>query len=146
MSKEDKFPDKFPKLDKKALNEWMDTFFRDPFQRFLEAKTFSVDMLEYDSEFVVEAELPGFNREQISIEILDSALKITANHNEITEETNDTNHYYRKERSFGHVERIIPMPFRIQPNETKATYRDGILRIVIPKGDQDLKRRMIDIG
>lgn len=137
--------EKFPKLDKKALNEWMDTLFRDPVQRFLESKSFRVDMLEEDSAFVVEAELPGFERDQIDIEILDSALKITAQHNVISEESNDNNHYYRKERSYGHVERIIPVPFRINPKQTSASYQNGILRITIPKGDQDPRRRKIEI-
>lgn len=137
--------DKFPRLDKKALNEWMETLFRDPVQRFLEAKSFRVDMLEEDSMFVIEAELPGFQREQIDIEILDSALKITARHNEISEELNDNNHYYRKERSYGHVERIIPVPFRINPKHTSASYQNGILRITIPKSDQDPGRHKIDI-
>ncbi|HEU5140570.1 MAG TPA: Hsp20/alpha crystallin family protein [Bacillales bacterium] len=137
--------DKFPKLDKKALNEWMDTFFRDPFQRLMDTKSFRVDMLEQDSFFIIEAELPGFQREQIDIEALDSSLKITAHHNEISEESNDNNHYYRKERTYGHVERIIPIPFRIEPNQTTATYKNGILRIIIPKSDQDRRKRTIDI-
>ncbi|HEX7066124.1 MAG TPA: Hsp20/alpha crystallin family protein [Bacillales bacterium] len=137
--------DKFPKLDKKALNEWMDTFFRDPFQRLIDPKSFRVDMLEHDSHFTVEAELPGYQKNQIDIEVLDLALKITAHHSEMSEETNDTNHYYRKERSYGRVERIIPLPFRIEPNQTTATYKNGILRIVIPKSDQDRRRRTIDI-
>ncbi|HET7580488.1 MAG TPA: Hsp20/alpha crystallin family protein [Bacillales bacterium] len=137
--------DKFPKFDKRALNEWMDTLFRDPFQRLLDAKSFRVDMLEYESAFVVEAELPGFQRDQIGIEVLDSALKISARHDEISEETNDNEYYYRRERSFGQFERMIPMPFRINPKQTTAEYHNGILRITIPKGDQDPERRMIDI-
>ncbi|HET7615979.1 MAG TPA: Hsp20/alpha crystallin family protein, partial [Bacillales bacterium] len=133
------------KLDKKALNEWMDTFFKDPFQRLIDNKSFRVDMIEDDTAFVVEAELPGFRREQIQIEILDSALKISAKHTEVTEEQDDNNFYYHKERSYGQVERIVSVPFRINPKATTAEYHNGILRIYIPKGDQDREIRTIDI-
>lgn len=137
--------DKFPKFDKKALNDWMETLFRDPMQRLLESKSFRIDLVETDSHFIVEAELPGFNRDEIDIEILDSALKITAQHDEISEETNDAKHYYRKERSYGKIERVVPLPFRINPKQTVAKYDQGILRITIPKGDQDRENRTIRI-
>ncbi|HET7657281.1 MAG TPA: Hsp20/alpha crystallin family protein [Bacillales bacterium] len=137
--------DKFPKFDKKALNDWMETLFRDPMQRLLESRSFRVDMIETDSHFIVEAELPGFNRDQIDIEILDSALKITASHNEVSEEANDNKHYYRKERSYGRIERVVPLPFRVNPKQTTANYEKGILQIAIPKGDQDRESRTIRI-
>lgn len=137
--------DKFPKFDKKALNDWMETLFRDPMQKLLESKSFRVDMVETDSHFILDAELPGFNRDEIDIEILDSALKIKASHDEISEEMNDNKQYYRKERSFGKFERVVPLPFRINPKQTTATYDKGILRITIPKSDQDRENRTIRI-
>jgi HSP20 family protein len=136
--------DKFPKIDK-MLNEWMDTFFRDPLHRMLEGKSFRVDMYETDHNCVIQAELPGYDPEHINIEVLHSGIKITARHTEALEETNDQEQYYRKERSFESMERIITVPFEIEENETKAEYENGVLTITIPKNGQGRKKRTIDI-
>ncbi|HET7629174.1 MAG TPA: Hsp20/alpha crystallin family protein [Bacillales bacterium] len=137
--------DKFPKIDKKLLNEWMETFFKDPFQRLLDHKSFRVDMFEDDATLIVEAELPGLRREQIDVEVLDSALRITANHSQVHEEKNDNQHYYHRERTFGQLERIVTVPFQIDASATSAEYHNGILRIFIPKGKQQDRSRTITI-
>jgi HSP20 family protein len=137
--------DKFPKLDKKMLNEWMETFVREPFHRIIENKSFRVDLYETDRQCVIQAELPGFDRDQIEIEVLHSAVKITAHHSELSEETNEQEQYYRKERSFESLERIIPVPFEIDESKTTAQYRKGLLTITVPNDGENRKKRTIDI-
>ncbi|EDP74469.1 Hsp20/alpha crystallin family protein, partial [Hydrogenivirga sp. 128-5-R1-1] len=90
-----------------------------------------VDVYETDSEVVVKAELPGVKKEDIDITIKENAVHLKAERKEEREEK--TENVYRVERFYGTIERIVPLPTEVKPEEAKAEYKDGVLEIRIPK-------------
>lgn len=90
-----------------------------------------VDVYETDSEVVVKAELPGVKKEDIDITIKENAVHLKAERKE--EREKKTENVYRVERFYGTIERIVPLPTEVKPEEAKAEYKDGVLEIRIPK-------------
>jgi len=90
-----------------------------------------VDVYETDSEVVVKAELPGVKKEDIDVTIKENTVHLKAERKEEKEEK--TENVYRVERFYGTIERIVPLPTEVKPEEAKAEYKDGVLEIRIPK-------------
>ena len=140
-------------------NPWreMDTFqnrisrlFDDPMfrtVRFDDAESLglwypTVDMYEKDDNFVIKAELPGLDKNDISIEVKDRLLTVKGERkydNEVKEDN-----YYRKERSYGRFQRSFTLPEEVDAEKVKAEFKDGILNIVIPR-PEDRKSKQITV-
>jgi len=80
---------------------------------------------------VVKAELPGVNKEDIDVTIKENSVHLKAERKEEREEK--TENVHRVERFYGKIERIIPLPAEVKPEDAKAEYKDGVLEIRIPK-------------
>lgn len=127
------------------LLEQIDSFFNDSFSQFhslFNRRSIRVHTRETETSVVVEAELPGYKRDQIEIEIIGNQLRIIAKNRSTTIEkgkqsSND------QEQSYQTAERLITLPFTTSEKDTTAVLRDGILKIVIPKKNES--RRFIDI-
>ncbi|WP_374724013.1 Hsp20/alpha crystallin family protein [Calidifontibacillus erzurumensis] len=126
----------------RGVHELFNHFFDDPFMELFH-QPFRVDVYDMGEKIVVEAELPGFDRNQIKIEAVHEGLKICAIDQQEIETVNDNKKYFKKERSFRKFERIIPLPYEVSSN-TKAYYKNGILEIHVPK-NEGLKQRYINI-
>ena len=90
-----------------------------------------VDMFEENDSFVIKAELPGMDKKDISVDVKDRVLTLKGERkyeNEVKEET-----YYRRERSYGKFQRAFTLPADIDPNEIRADFKDGLLKIEVPK-------------
>jgi len=101
-----------------------------------------VDMFEENDSFVIKAELPGMDKKDISVDVKDRVLTLKGERkyeNEVKEEN-----YYRRERSYGKFQRAFTLPADIDPNEIKADYKDGLLKIEVPK-PEDHKPKEITI-
>jgi HSP20 family protein len=92
--------------------------------------SFKTDIAENDKEYVIEADLPGFNKEAIQVEMVDNRLNISAKKDDAVEENNDN--YIRKERYMGEVSRSFVMD-DVKEEEIKADFKDGVLKVVLPK-------------
>ena len=94
----------------------------------------AVDMYETQDELVVTAELPGLNEKDIHLSITGDMLTLRGergwNH-EVKQES-----YYRGERWFGKFERTLPLPIPVQADKVKASYRDGVLTVTLPKAEE----------
>lgn len=90
----------------------------------------SVEVFETDGEVVLNCELPGLDPEQVTVEITEDAVQISGELQRSHEVKEDT--YYRSERHFGSFRRIVPLPDRINDEEAKATFRNGLLTIRAP--------------
>jgi HSP20 family protein len=94
-----------------------------------------VDIYETEDGIVLAAELPGVGKENISVEVKDNILTLkgerTANQN-IMEKS-----FYRQERCYGTFQRSFTLQQNIQPNLIKATFKDGVLEIEIPKPEEE---------
>lgn len=121
----------------------MDAFFNQSFKQMnsvFNLRPFRVDMDEYDSEVIVTAELPGYKRDEIELEMIDHQLRIAAQAGSSRKDKNSHN----KNQSFQRVERTIALPFPIPKDETKASFHDGLLKVTIPKNESDRKYLEID--
>lgn len=125
----------------------MDAFFNDSFKHLnphLNLRTFRVNTSETKKNVIVEAELPGYTRDQIKLEIMGNQLRIAVEDKAIYEETNDELQYQKKSQSLKQIERIVTLPFSISEKDTKAKLENGILKVIIPK--KEIDRKYIDIS
>lgn len=128
------------------LEDFFDDFFNN-FGRFGLTNTginaFRTDIKETENEYIVLAELPGVNKENINIEVDENYMTITAVNDEIIEE--EKNNYIRKERRSGRFQRSFNIS-DVKADEIRAKYENGILEIVLPKAEKGKKSRRIDIN
>ncbi len=94
----------------------------------------SVDVAETDNEVVVTAELPGVEQDNVDITITDDVLTLKGEKKE-EKEVKEKN-YHRIERSYGSFQRSISLPAGVQADKAKATYKDGVLHITVPKAEE----------
>lgn len=92
--------------------------------------TFDVDVLENDMMFIVEAELPGFTIDNISIVYEEDYLSISAQRKECHEGKNDS--YIRRERRFGAFRRNFYVE-NVDRDQIRATLKNGVLKVELPK-------------
>ena len=104
---------------------------------------FKADIVDKGDKFVLEAELPGFDKKDININVDDNRLTITAEHSESKEESKDN--YIRKERRYGSFARSFDVS-NIKTEDIKADYKNGMLVLDLPKKDGGQDSRKIDIG
>jgi HSP20 family protein len=91
----------------------------------------AVDVFSRRGDLVVRAELPGVNAEKdVDISVADGVLTIRGQRRaEHREEDND---FFRMETTYGAFERTIPLPEGVNPDDIKATHKQGILEVVVP--------------
>jgi HSP20 family protein len=91
----------------------------------------AVDMFDDGDKIVIKAELPGMDKKDISVDIEDRVLTLSGERNyenEVKEEN-----YYRRERASGTFKRAFNLPADVNSDEIKADFKDGVLKIEIPK-------------
>jgi HSP20 family protein len=93
----------------------------------------NVDIFEIDEDFVLSAEIPGMKKEDISLTLENNLLTLKGEKKKETA-TGDAN-YQLNERRFGRFCRSFVMPESIKPEKIKTSYKDGLLRVSIPKSD-----------
>jgi len=92
-----------------------------------------VDMKETEDSVIIEVELPGLNKEDIQLKATDDSLEIKGESKKIVEEAKEG--FIRKERSYRGFYRRISLPIKVKPEEAKAKYENGILRVELPKAE-----------
>ena len=90
------------------------------------------DIIEKDNCYQLDAELPGFNKEDIKIDLKNDVLTISASHSENSDEKDDNGKYIRRERRTSSYERSFRVA-GLKPEDIIAQYRNGILTVDIPK-------------
>ncbi len=88
------------------------------------------DIIDKGDRYLVQAELPGFNKEEIHIDIKDNYLTVHAEHREEKEEKKEN--YIRKERRYGSYERSFDIS-DVNADQIEAKYNDGVLELQMPK-------------
>ena len=94
----------------------------------------AVDIFETEGEIVVKAELPGMERKDIALNLENNVLTVKGERR-FTKETKDDN-YHRIERSYGTFSRSFSIPATVDEEKIRADYKDGVLKIVLPKKEQ----------
>ena len=81
-------------------------------------------------KLVVRADLPGLRKEDVNVEVDNGVLAISGERSDENEEQRDD--FYRSERSYGQFYRAIPLPEGIDENQCEATFKDGVLEVILP--------------
>jgi HSP20 family protein len=118
------------------MNRLFDTFLGQPTAPGLieHAWAPAVDMYATKNEVVISAELPGISERDIHLSITDDLLTIQGERRG-NDEVKDGSHY-RRERWFGKFERTLALPMPVETGQVKATYRDGVLTVKLPKVEE----------
>jgi HSP20 family protein len=93
-----------------------------------------VDILESKDSYLIRAELPGMKKEDVHVEIQEDALMLNGER-KFDEPANGVE-YHRVERVAGKFSRSFYLPQKINQDEIKATFRDGVLEVHVPKADE----------
>ena len=124
-----------------SLREEIDRLFESPLneltrtsQQFLSGWLPAVDLYEDKDNFHLRAELPGMKKEAIDISIRDGVLTLSGERKE--EQTQDGTEVHRSERFVGRFQRTVTLPSPVDADKVKATYRDGILTVTLPKTEE----------
>ena len=123
---------------REEMNRLFDDFFRgwpEPRKGLLEGEWApSIDVAETEEEIVVTAELPGIKQEEVDITIADDVLTLKGEKKE--EKEVKKKNYHRIERSYGSFQRSVGLPVGVQADKAKATYKNGVLSITVPKAEE----------
>ena len=124
-----------------------DEFFDDDFMRFpawsgrnplygKHAKNLmKTDVRETETGYDMFVDLPGFKKEDVKLDLQNGYLTITASRNEDRDEKDDQGHYIRQERYTGSCARSFYVGDQIKPEDVKASFKDGILELSLPKAE-----------
>jgi HSP20 family protein len=103
----------------------------------------AVDMHETANDLVLKVELPGVQDKDVTVSITGDLLTIKGERRWSENEARDQK-LLHVERVYGQFERMIQLPMAVQSDKVKASYRDGVLEITLPKAEE-LKPREIKI-
>ncbi|MDO4198066.1 MAG: Hsp20/alpha crystallin family protein [Erysipelotrichaceae bacterium] len=118
-------------------NSLFDEMFDDFMPKPLETTSFmKTDVHEKDGYFTLDIELPGYKKEDVSIEIMDGYLTISARHEYSDEEKNDKGQLIRQERSFGSCSRSFYVGDNIKAEDVNAKFEEGMLMVSLPSSKQ----------
>jgi HSP20 family protein len=109
--------------------EFIEKFFEEDFPFY--PPKLATDVYETDKDIVIEIEIPGYQKENIKISFQDGYLKIEGQTGEVKEEKEKN--YWRKEIRKGSFVKVIPLPKEVDSKKAKATFKDGVLKITLPK-------------
>jgi HSP20 family protein len=90
-----------------------------------------IDVMENDKEIIAKAEMPGLEKKDIKINVTNDMLEISAETKQ--EEKKEEKGYIYRERRSGRYYRAISLPSPVDPDNSKATYENGVLEIKMPK-------------
>lgn len=116
----------------KSFNDLFDSFGATEFG----TKSFRTDVRETDNAYYIDAELPGFEKDDIRVELKDRDLTISAKRNDVLETKDSDQKVVRRERHYGEFVRRFYLD-RADEDGVTAKLENGVLKIEIPKKPQD---------
>lgn len=132
-----------------SLRDELDRLFEAPLaelgrgNQLLSGYTPALDVFEQKDNVVVRAELPGMKKEDIEVSLHQNTLSISGERKH--EESHKDHEMYRSERFFGRFQRSVTLPTAVAADKVKASYKDGVLTITLPKSEE-AKPRHIDVS
>ncbi len=100
----------------------------------------SLDVVENKDELKVSAELPGMSKDDVNVTFEDGVLELSGERKSEHEENKDNVHF--SERSYGTFHRRINLPQGVDPSKAKASYKDGVLTVTLPKVEEQKPRKI----
>ncbi len=100
----------------------------------------SVDIYENKDQIVLEAELPGMNRDEFELTVESNVITLRGERR--FEKKDETDNYHRVERSYGSFTRSFTLPQNVSAEGATAEYSNGVLRVTLPKREETKTRRI----
>lgn len=116
----------------------LDDFFEDSFFRGREKNLMRTDIKEKKDGYVIEVDLPGFEKENISLALNNGYLEISAKVDK-ENKTNDEERFVRQERFYGECSRSFYVGDEFEEDDINAEFKNGILKVELPKKVEDEK-------
>ncbi len=124
----------------KAMEDFEKRFFEDPFTGFFETgdiAEFKTDISDQGDSYLLEADLPGFEKKDIHLDVQGDVLTINAERHSQHEDKDKKGNYVRLERSYGQYSRQFDVS-GIDAHGIKAKYENGVLKLTMPKKQETL--------
>lgn len=126
------------------MNRMFDDFFGERRGGTMEGNWMpSVDVSETNEAILVRAELPGMTQDDIELSLQDNVLTLKGEKK--SEKKEEKENYHRAECCYGSFTRAFTLPAQVNQGEIKATFKDGILQIALPKSEE-VKAKKIAIA
>lgn len=100
----------------------------------------SVNAWVSDDDVIIDAELPGVEAKDVDISLVNNVLTISGTREPEAVKSKET--YHRRERRYGRFARSLELPFRVDSGKVKASFRNGILRISLPRAETDKPKKI----
>jgi HSP20 family protein len=133
-----------------SLRDEMDKMFEEFFEkvRFPSAQEHSwtpaLDVYETIKEVIITADVPGIDPKDVAVSIMEGSLTIKGERKRDPDLKDEE--LYRAEREFGMFQRMIQLPAEVSPDKAKASYNNGVLKIMIPKAQKSAPKEVkVDI-
>lgn len=134
----------FRELDRirREMDRLWDSFFERRPARVEEVSEWfpSLDVSETDTDYIVKVEVPGIDPKDINISLMNNLLTIKGEKKQEKEEKDEN--YHLIERSYGSFTRSIRLPSQVQSDKINATYKNGVLKITLPKTEEAKKKEI----
>jgi HSP20 family protein len=108
-----------------------------PYARYFRA----VNIWTGENDLLVTAQLPGIDPKELDISVLDDTLTLSGSRT--LAQLKEGEIYHRQERGHGRFTRTITLPFRVKAENVSAAYEKGVLRIVLPRAEEDKPRKIV---
>lgn len=116
------------------------------FEQEMKGMAMPVDIKEYEDKYVVKVEMPGINKEDISLDLHKNSLKISASKKIENEENDNKKKYHKSEFRYGDYCRTLYFPLEVNMEKCDATLKNGILTVELEKTvKEEEKQKKIEI-
>ena len=116
------------------------------FEQEMKGMAMPVDIKEYEDKYVVKVEMPGINREDITLDLHKNSLKISASKKIENEENDSKKKYHKSEFRYGDYCRPLYFPLEVDMEKCDASLKNGILTVELEKTvKEDEKQKKIEI-
>ena len=123
---------------------YLDSIFDDFMEQSVTFDPMKCDIYEKDGAYHIEADIPGFKKDEISVECEDGYVTITAEKDFENEDKDEERKYLKRERNYSKTTRKFYVG-DIESDKIEAKYEDGILNIVVPKQEKLPNKKTIEI-
>lgn len=117
-------------------NFFDDSFFGKYMDKFWDTASPAINIADSDKEYTMEVVVPGFNKDDINIDVDKDILTISAEAKE--ESSEEKKDYTRKEYNFSSFSHSFHLPDNVKDDAISAEYKDGVLKLVMPKTDHQV--------
>jgi HSP20 family protein len=124
------------------MDEMFDKFLTESNGPMVEILNTAMDVAETETAFEVKMDLPGVSAEDVDIQIDNNTLTVRGHRSHEAEKKDDKTQYHRVERFSGTFARSVVLPNSVNEDETAAEFKDGVLKIVIPKSEESKPRKI----